>query len=379
MPQTVRWLWLTLALLGLGWLAWQLLSVVLLVAIALLLTAALVPLVSWLDEHGLPHWLSVTLCFVGLVGLVMGVMAYAVPLLARQAQQMAVSVGDLSARYNWLQQHWGAWREEWGLIPKFSDITAFVKAHTASAVERVIGLTGQFLGVAFGTFSVMFLAFLFLSDGSKLREQLLSLVPPPHRDDTRDVFERITQRVGRYVLGQAINMVFVGTLAGLGLWLLGVPYPALLGLLIGLFDIVPVVGPFVAATPGVLLALGQSWETALWAILIYVAVEQIEGYVTYPNIVGRAIRLHPAWIFLGFLAGAQLLGLAGMVLAIPVMVVLQIVMEEWYLPWVAKHRIRPTLVTPSKPASIRYTGKAWETGRPGAESSKRPPGSGKAV
>lgn len=379
MPQTVRWLWLTLGLLGLGWLAWHLMSVLLLVAIALLLTTALIPVVGWLDEHGSPHWLSVTVCFLGLLGLVVGVMAYAVPVFAKQAQQMATSVGDLSARYNWLQQHWGAWREEWGLIPKFSEITAFIKSHTATAVERVIGLTGTFLSVAFATFSVMFLAFLFLADGSQLREQLLALVPPPHRDDTRDVLERIAQRVGRYVLGQAINMVFVGTLAGLGLWLLGVPYPALLGLLIGLFDIIPVVGPFIAATPGVLLALGQSWQTALWAIAVYVAVEQIEGYVTYPNIVGRAIQLHPAWIFLGFLAGAQLGGLAGMVLAVPVMVVLHIVMQEWYFPWVARHRIRPTLVTPSRPASIRYTGKAWSTGGPAPDEPKRPPGAGTAM
>jgi predicted PurR-regulated permease PerM len=376
MPQWVRWLWLTIAVLGAVWLGSRLFGVLLLVAIALLLTAALTPVVARLDERGLPHGGSVTLCILGLIGLMVGLMAYALPLLADQAKQLAASMGSLSDRFDWLQQHWGAWSEQFGLIPKFSEISAWARLHTSTTVERLIGLTGQFLTVMLGMFSVLFMTYFFLKDGAAMRDQVLGLIPEPQRTDTREVLARINNRVGRYVLGVILNMGVVGGLTTVGLLVLGVPYAAVLGLLIGVLDIVPVIGPFVGAFPGVLLAFGQSWQTGLWAMVVYWAVQQFEAYVTYPSVVGQAVQLHPAWIFLAFLFGGQLLGVPGMVLAIPTMVVVQIVLQEWYLPWVRKHRIRPTLVTPPAPGSVRYVGKRWET-RP--EGGKRPPGPGKVV
>jgi predicted PurR-regulated permease PerM len=140
---------------------------------------------------------------------------------------------------------------------------------------------------------------------------------------------------------------------------------------VGVLDIVPVVGPFIGAFPGVLVAFGVSWQTGLWAIAVYVVVQQLEGYFTYPAVVGKVVKLHPAWIFLSFLVGSQLLGISGMVLAVPTMVVAQIVLEEWYLPWVAKCRQHPTLEVPENAASVRFEGSLT---RPGAGPRMRPPG-----
>ena len=375
MPHWVRWLWLTIALLAAIYLAWRLLSLLLMVAIALLLTAGLVPVVAWLDARRVPHGLSVAACFLGLIGLVTGLLAFVAPVIADQARALAGSLSGLADRYDWIESHWGLWRRQFGMLPEFAELSAMLTARFQGTLETVIGLTGQFLAVAIGTFAVLFLAFFFVKDGSALRTQLLALLPAPKRPDASEVLGRITHRVGRYVLGVLMNMTLVGTLTAIGLTILGVPYAAVLGLLVGVLDIIPFLGPFLGAFPGVVVAFSVSWQVGLWAIVVYWAVQQLEGYLTYPNVVGRTTRLHPAWVFIALLAGGELLGIAGMVLAVPTMVVLQIVIEEWYLPWVQRHRTTPGLTTPEAPQAIRFSRPSWGDVRPKPEEpGRRPPG-----
>lgn len=376
MPHWVRWLWLTIALLAVVYLAWRLLGLVLMVAIALLLTAALVPVVAWLDARRVPHGLSVAACFLGLIGLVVGVMLRIGPLMADQARELAGNLSGLSANYQWVATHWAGWQRQFGMLPDFAELSAILTAQFQGSLEGLIGLTGQFLTVAVGTFSVLFLAFFFVKDGSALQAQLLSLLPAPKRVDALEVLNRVRDRVGRYVLGVLINMTLVGTLTGIGLAILGVPYAAVLGLLVGVLDIIPFLGPFLGAFPGVVVAFSHSWQTGLWAIAIYWGVQQLEGYLTYPNVVGRATRLHPAWIFIALLAGGELLGVAGMVLAVPLMVVLQIVMQEWYLPWVRRHHTTPALTTPEAPQAVRFSRPSWGDVKPVPPDERRGPGSG---
>jgi predicted PurR-regulated permease PerM len=385
MPHWVRWLWLTIALLAVLYMTWRLLGLVLMVAIALLLTAALVPIVAWLDARRVPHGLSVAACFLGLIGLVVGVMLRIGPMMADQARELAGNLTGLSANYQWVATHWAGWRRQFGMLPDFAEMSAILTSQFQGSLEALIGLTGQFLTVAIGTFAVLFLAFFFVKDGTALQTQLLSLLPAPRRADAHEVLTRVRDRVGRYVLGVLVNMTLVGTLTGIGLSILGVPYAAVLGLLVGVLDIIPFLGPFLGAFPGVVVAFSHSWQMGLWAIAIYWGVQQLESYLTYPNVVGRATRLHPAWIFIALLAGGELLGVAGMVLAVPLMVVLQIVMQEWYLPWVQRHRTTPALTTPEAPQAVRFSRPAWGDVKPVPPDDRRPvderrpPGSGTAM
>jgi predicted PurR-regulated permease PerM len=380
MPHWVRWLWLTIALLGTVYLAWRLIGLLLMLAIALLLTSALVPVVAWLDAKRLPHWLSVVTCLGALIGLVVGLVSFVGPLVAEQAAQLAANMAGMEARFEWLRLHYAEWRGQFSFLPEFSSLSGMLVRGLQGALETMIGLTGQFLTVAIGTFSVLFLAFFFLKDGGSLRRQVLALIPTGKREGAHEVLSRVTDRVGRYVLGVLANMIVVGTLTGIGLALLGVPYAAALGLLIGILDIIPFLGPFLGAFPGVLVAFGISWQTGLWAMAIYLGVQQLESYLTYPNVVGRAAKLHPAWIFLALLAGGELLGIAGMVLAVPTVVVAQIVLEEWYFPWVERHRRAPRLTLDAPQEALRFEAPQKTPERqaaPGAP--KRPPGAGNTM
>ena len=151
------------------------------------------------------------------------------------------------------------------------------------------------------------------------------------------MLRRINDQVGHWVLGQLVEMTFVGVMVGIGFAILGVPYPALMGALAFALDIVPYVGPIAAAIPGVLLALTHSWQLALWALGLYIIVQQVEAYILNPVIVGRFIGMRPVYILLSILVGTSLMGILGMLLAIPAAVILHILLVELYLPWRERH------------------------------------------
>lgn len=128
--------------------------------------------------------------------------------------------------------------------------------------------------------------------------------------------------LGRYILGQLALMVAVGLLSGSGLFLIGIPFPALLGLWAGLTEIIPILGPILGAIPAVLVALTIDPVLALWVILIFIIVQQIESSLLSPLILGGVIGLNPLLILFSIIAGAELAGILGILLAVPLLVII---------------------------------------------------------
>lgn len=317
------------------WLAWMLHELLILIAIALLVSAALSPVVTRLNRLGAPQVLSASVTMLGLLGLLVGFGFYLAPAILDQADQFGEMLPTLSDRLDRFEAQWRGWREQTPLIPRFQEVTAWIQSQTTGVLASAIGITGGFVLLLFSLVSVLFLSFFFLMEGKRLREQTLSLVPARHRDRTRQVAEAIMQQVGRYMLGRLLVMIAVGILTGLGLWLLGVPYAMLLAAIAGLLDIVPFIGPLLAAVPGVLVGFGQSPEKALWIGLMYWGVQSIESYVLSPFILGHSVKVHPVWIFVALLAGESLLGLVGMILSVPAAVAIQVLIREVYRPAIA--------------------------------------------
>lgn len=332
MPTWVRWLWLTIAgLLGL-WLVWQLAEIVLLLALALVLTSALLPVVERLCARGMSRGMAVGACILALFGLLALFVAVVAPVVVQQFNQIADAIPGLGARMTWLEDAWDRLHARYPLVPEFGAAFSWATGALGGSVEFALGFTSRFLILLLGAFTALFLTFFFLRDGGRLLDDLLHLVPAGRRQGTKDVVARIGGRVGMYVLGQMTVMGMIGTLAAIGLWAVDIPYAATLGLLVAVLDIVPYFGPFVAAAPGIALGFSLSWWQGASAALIYLVVQQVEGFLLTPTVTGRAVGLHPVWIMLSLLVGASLLGLPGMVLAVPAAVTVQILLEELVVP-----------------------------------------------
>lgn len=332
MPTWVRWIWLTMALLFGLVLLWRLAEVVLLLALSLVLTAGLRPVVDRLCEKGASRGTAVAICILTLFGLLALFVALVAPMLVEQAGQLAEAIPTMTKRAGWLEVAWEGWHERYPLLPEFAAVLERASKVLGGSAELALGFTGRFLIFLIGAFTVLFLTFFFLRDGGRLLADILRVFPAGRRQETLEVVTRIGHRVGHYVLGQVTVMATIGVFAAVGLALVGVPYAATLGLIVAVLDIVPYFGPFVAAAPGIVLGLSLSWWQGLAAAFVYFIVQQVEGFGLTPLIAGRAVGLHPVWIMVSLLVGGSLAGLPGMVLAVPAAVTVQILLEELLLP-----------------------------------------------
>ena len=169
--------------------------------------------------------------------------------------------------------------------------------------------------------AVVFFVGLFLAlEPATYRRGLLSLVPRAGRDLGREMLLDVGQNLRWWLLGRLFTMVVVGTATGLGLWALGVPLALTLGVLAGLFNFVPYVGPIIAGIPAVLLALGEGPSRALWVAVLFLGVQTVEGYVLTPLVDRRTVALPPALTLAAQFSLALLAGGAGIVLASPLLV-----------------------------------------------------------
>lgn len=184
---------------------------------------------------------------------------------------------------------------------------------SARVLDSLLGLFPR----AFNLILAPFLAYYLLRDQELIRTTLLSLVPHDKRHDVQDVLREVNRVIAGFLRGQIIVSIFVGSFIGLALLLLQVDYALLIGAFAGLLDIIPYFGPIIGAIPAVALALLKSPVTALWVIVAFVAANQIESMVLQPRIVGGHVGLHPLTVIFAILAGGKLLGIWGMLVAVP--------------------------------------------------------------
>jgi predicted PurR-regulated permease PerM len=160
-------------------------------------------------------------------------------------------------------------------------------------------------------------AFWMLKDGEQLRGGIVNLLPGRVRGEANFAFDAFGVVVGGYVRGQLVMAAIVGVLAGLGCWVIGVPFPIVVAIAAGVFELVPLVGAFVGGAVAILLALTKSPVTAVWALLLFIAIHIIEGYFLAPRIQARFVRLHPLVTILALFAGIELGGFLGAFVAVP--------------------------------------------------------------
>jgi predicted PurR-regulated permease PerM len=200
----------------------------------------------------------------------------------------------------------------------------------SALVQTVSAVTSTVAFVA-GLVIIPVWLFYVLNDQSRFMKSAVAMIPVQIRADTVNMVRIADRILSKYLRGQLLLCVVVGMLAALGLSLLGVPFPAVLGLIAGVFEILPFLGPLLGALPAVLVALIQDPLLALWTVVLFVAIQQVENTVLVPRISGKAVELHPALIVLVIIIGSEVAGLAGAILAVPVTAIIRDVFKYLYL------------------------------------------------
>ena len=186
-------------------------------------------------------------------------------------------------------------------------------------VVQAIGYLQLIAGIAADTALVMLLAFWFMVDGARVRAAIAQVVPAEHRQRVRFVEDTLSTVLGGYIRGQLTMAAIIGVSAGVGCWLLGVQYPIVIGLLAFLFELVPMVGPILAALPAVLISAFQPLPLMLYVIVFFIAMQFVENNILAPRITAGAVGLHPIAAILGLVAGFEVAGIVGALFVLPLL------------------------------------------------------------
>jgi predicted PurR-regulated permease PerM len=171
------------------------------------------------------------------------------------------------------------------------------------------------------------IAFYLLVDLPNIRVAARALVPEPARGDVMVVARRLSHAIGGYFRGQLAVAIVVGTMASIGMLVIDLPFWLIVGMVAGLFNMIPLIGPWVGAVPGIIIALttGGGLSEAIAVAVVMAIVQQIDNHFISPLVMRRAVKLHPAVVMLALLAGGTLGGFFGLLLAVPATAVIKII------------------------------------------------------
>jgi predicted PurR-regulated permease PerM len=206
-----------------------------------------------------------------------------------------------------------------------------ITAALQSGVVRTFSVLTGTVSFILGMTVVPFWLFYLLNDQVKAQRGLLGLIPLRFRADFLNLL-RITDGIlGAYLRGQLLLCAAIAVMATAGLTVLGVQYSAVLGLLAGMFEILPFIGPILGLIPAVIVATLQSPLLGLWTLLLFIVIQQVENVVLVPRVSGHAVQLHPTLIMVVLVIGNEVAGLWGMILAVPLTAIIRDVFKYLYL------------------------------------------------
>jgi predicted PurR-regulated permease PerM len=300
------------------------LSGVLLLAFAAVLVAVILrALADRLVRHGRvpPRW---SLTVAGLIILVIVAAA-----LALFGAQMRVQIAGL---FEQLPMALNRIARELGLGDVTGQLTDRIDLGTGGAVvARLAGIGTMLLG-ALADFMLVVIAGVFIAASPTVyREGLIKLFPTSQHERIRSSLDASGEALKLWLAAQLMAMTFVGVSAALGLWLIGVPSPFALGLIAALLDFIPFIGPILGALPAVLIASTVDGSTALWTILLFVLIQQIEGNVVFPLAQHRMASMPPALALFAIVAAGVLFGPLGVTLGFPLAVVAFVLVKKLYV------------------------------------------------
>jgi len=311
------------------WLLYELRAVLLVLYVSALLAIGLNPAVAWIESRRLggrhlPRWAAVLVLYTAALVAALVVLAAIVPPIASQIHALGQHLPDYLDQLQAVLVRRGLLSASW----TWADIARYVES-PGVAVANVLGAVQNVLGVLGTIGTILVLPYYLLVDAAALHRLLLHLTPAGSRERAARVAGRVTRKVGAWLQGQVLLCGTIGTAVSLGLWGLGVPFFYVLGLVAGVGEAVPVLGPIISAVPAVLMGATVSVNKAVIVALFFWGLQSVENNFLVPRVMRRQVGLRPITVLVALLAGSTLLGIVGALLAVPTAAIIQALAEEF--------------------------------------------------
>ncbi len=325
-----------LFLAALGWLLFQFWIVGPPIVIAIAVIYVLNPVVSRLESKGVARWLGSCLSYTALLGLLTLLGFLIVPSIADQGRDLAENFPTI---YDDLITDLESLAKDVGLsavdLPSYEELQESITSSQgdffSDQIDEITDITLSVLESLFLLILAPVIAFYMLLDLPTLRRKAMELFPVQHQAEVAHVARQLGNAIGGFLRGQVLVALIVGVMTSFGFWLVGLPFWLLIGMIAGLLNIIPFVGPWVGGILGVLVALATTdLQTALWTAVVALVVQQIDNHFVSPTVLRATVRLHPALIILGLIVGATLGGFWGVVLIVPLMATAKIIVGHFW-------------------------------------------------
>lgn len=292
------------------------------------------PLVDGLERWRVGRKMAIGIVFIGIVSVLAATIFLVLPTLYNELSKLAVILPNT---LQMLTERIDGVREQFKATGLPSQVALVLDQHLgqgetvlAERLQRFLGsLPNMLASISLYILSPV-IAIYFLAEWTELEEGFFRLVPQRWRLEWQRLWQDINHVIRRFVRGDLVVAVIVGALIGVGVKLIGMEYALLIGIICGIFDLIPYFGPVIGAVPSVMLGLTKSPGMALKVALVILIVQQIEGNVISPKLMGDSVGLHPLWVVFALLAGGEIAGFWGMLLAVPFAAVLRVVIKYIY-------------------------------------------------
>lgn len=307
-------------------------QLVLVLLVAIVVASSIEPGVKKLIEYRIPRVLAVLIIYLSTIGLFAGTLFVFVPPVL---DDMSAFLGKVPALIDSVETSsslvnipfFGA--SDGSSNQSLKDAITTLRSSFTSAPEGFLKVISVIFGNILSFILVIVFSFYFAVQEKGIEEFLRLIMPLRYEEQAIDLWYRSERKIGLWMQGQLILALLVGILVFLGLSLIGVPYALLLGLIATMFEIIPVFGPILSAVPGVALAfVGGGFTLAVITGLFYLIIQQFEGHLLGPLVVGKVVGVPPLMVLLSLVVGAELAGFMGILLAIPVAAFIQEIVSD---------------------------------------------------
>ncbi|WP_342525568.1 AI-2E family transporter [Chryseomicrobium sp. FSL W7-1435] len=331
-------------------------NVVLPIIIATILYYLLRPVLRLLEKMRIPRIWGILILFIAIIGLITLLVFLVFPFLKEQTIRFIENFPeDFSQLINnttlWLQTSIfsGFYSTiETDINERIQDLPSQLAMFFQDTFTRVATGITSFIGAItsfiLAIVTVPFILFYLLKDGEKLPQYVLRLLPPRMRVETAQVFTDIDRQISSYIQGQLLVSATIGFMVFIGFSIIQMPYPVLLGAIAMVTSVVPYLGPVIAITPAVIIALVQSPFMLLKLAAVWTVVQLVEGKFISPQIMGKTLHIHPITIIFVLVTAGSLFGVPGVILGIPGYAIVKVIVTHFFRLFKMRYnRYEPTV------------------------------------
>ncbi|HYP24550.1 MAG TPA: AI-2E family transporter [Actinomycetota bacterium] len=308
-------------------------KLLMLVFIALFLAVGMDPAIRRLQGWGMKRGQAVAAILLAIVAFLAGFVAAVVPPLVDQVTEFATNlpqyVRDLAENNERIREY----VTEQNIAERLQDATKDIPAQIGSSFGTVVGVAGSVLATIFNAITVLVLTIYFSLSFTRMREGSLRLIPKSKRERVQSILDPVLTKIGGYIAGNVVISIVAGIVSFVFLAIAGVPFPVALALWVAIADLIPLVGATFGAVPAVVVAFFDSPGTGFATLAFFAVYQQIENYLVAPRVMTKTVDLSPAAVLVAALGGGALLGVPGVLMAIPAAAAMKLIANEIVVPW----------------------------------------------